>query len=132
FTGATGAKPGLLEAADGGTVFLDEVGDLPLSLQAKLLRVIETHEVTRLGALKPRTVDVRFVAATHHDLQKDVSDGRFRQDFFYRLNSVTLTVPPLRDRPTEIEPLARLFLESARSRFEIADIRFSSAALSAL
>jgi two-component system, NtrC family, response regulator AtoC len=132
FTGAAAAKAGLLESADGGTVFLDEVGDLPLPLQAKLLRVIESREVTRIGSLKPRIVDVRFVAATNHDLAKRVSAGSFRQDFFYRLNSVTLRVPPLRERPTEIEPLARLFLENARTRFEIPDIRFSSAALSAL
>jgi two-component system, NtrC family, response regulator AtoC len=132
FTGAAAPKAGLLESADGGTVFLDEVGDLPLPLQAKLLRVIESREVTRIGSLKPRIVDVRFVAATNHDLAKRVSAGSFRQDFFYRLNSVMLKVPPLRDRPTEIEPLARLFLENARTRFEIPDIRFSSAALSAL
>ncbi len=132
FTGAATSKPGLLEAADGGTVFLDEVGDLPLALQAKLLRVIESKEITRLGALKPKAVDVRFVAATNRDLAQQVADGRFRQDFFYRLNSVTLHVPPLRERPTEIEPLAHLFLDEARSRFDISDIRFSGAALSAL
>jgi two-component system response regulator AtoC len=132
FTGATASKPGLLESADGGTVFLDEIGDLPLSLQAKLLRVIESREVTRLGSLKPRTIDVRFVAATNHDLAKRVADGRFRQDVFYRLNSVTLNVPPLRDRQSEIEPLARLFLENARERFEMDEIRFSAAAIAAL
>jgi transcriptional regulator with GAF, ATPase, and Fis domain len=132
FTGASMSKPGLLEATDGGTVFLDEIGDLPLALQAKLLRVIESHEVTRLGALKPRTVDVRFVAATNRDLARDVSTGRFRQDLYYRLNGVTLTVPPLRERPTDIEPLARLFLDAARARFETGDVHFSPAALAAL
>jgi two-component system, NtrC family, response regulator AtoC len=132
FTGATSAKPGLLEAADGGTVFLDEVGELALPLQAKLLRVIEAHEVTRLGALKPRAVDVRFVAATNLDLARHVANGRFRQDLYYRLNSVTLNVPPLRERPSEIAPLARLFLENACARFETGDVRFSPAAVAAL
>jgi two-component system response regulator HydG len=82
--------------------------------------------------VKPRTVDVRFIAATNHELARDIAGGRFRQDLFYRLNSVTLTVPPLRERPSEIEPLARLFLESARTRFETGDIRFSPAAVAAL
>jgi DNA-binding NtrC family response regulator len=132
FTGAVASKPGLLEGADGGSVFLDEVGDLPLSLQAKLLRVVETREVTRLGALKPRAIDVRFIAATNHELARDVAEGRFRRDLYYRLNSVTLTVPPLRDRPCEIEPLARLFLEEACIHFEAGDIRFSVDAIAAL
>jgi DNA-binding NtrC family response regulator len=132
FTGAVAAKPGLLEAADGGTVFLDEVGDLPLALQAKLLRVFESREVTRLGALKPRKIDVRFVAATNRDLARDVSTGRFRQDLYYRLNAVGISVPPLRERRADIVPLAELFLESARFRFETADVRFSTAARSAM
>jgi DNA-binding NtrC family response regulator len=132
FTGAMRPKPGLLESADGGTVFLDEIGDLPLSLQAKLLRIIESREVMRLGALKPRVIDVRFIAATNHDLERDAAEGRFRQDLYYRLNSVILRVPPLRERPLEIEPLARLFLEEASARFETGEIRFSPAAISAL
>jgi DNA-binding NtrC family response regulator len=132
FTGAMRPKPGLLEAADGGTVFLDEIGDLPLSLQAKLLRIIESREVLRLGALKPRVIDVRFIAATNHDLEGDAAAGRFRQDLYYRLNSVILRVPPLRERPLEIEPLARLFLEEASTRFETGEIRFSAAAIAAL
>jgi two-component system response regulator AtoC len=132
FTGATSAKPGLFEVADGGTVFLDEVGDLPRALQAKLLRVIESREVARLGAIKARTVDVRFVAATNRDLKRRIAEGHFREDLYYRLNAVTLHVPPLRERRTEIEPLARLFLEMARERFEIDDVRFSAAALDAM
>jgi DNA-binding NtrC family response regulator len=132
FTGAINAKPGLFEAADGGTVFLDEIGDLPLALQAKLLRVIESHEVARLGSVKPRTVDVRFVAATNKDLRRRIGDGHFREDLYYRLNAVTLHVPPLRERRTEIEPLARLFLEKAREHFETGDVHFSAAALAAL
>ncbi|HEY3499171.1 MAG TPA: sigma 54-interacting transcriptional regulator [Polyangiaceae bacterium] len=132
FTGAASAKAGLLESAHGGSIFLDELGDLPLPLQAKLLRVIESHEVTRLGALKPRSIDVRFIAATNRDLVGEVASGRFRQDLYYRLNSVTVTVPPLRARPSDIEPLARLFLEAARDRFATGAVCFSPAALAAL
>jgi DNA-binding NtrC family response regulator len=132
FTGALAAKPGLFEVADGGTVFLDEVGDLPISLQAKLLRVIESQEVARLGAVKARSIDVRFVAATNRDLLRHVSEGRFRQDLYYRLNGVTLRVPPLRERSSEIEPLARLFLNGARERFETRELGFTAAALEAL
>jgi transcriptional regulator with AAA-type ATPase domain len=132
FTGALGAKPGLLETADGGTVFLDEIGDLPLALQAKLLRVIEAHEVTRLGATRARRLDVRFIAATNRDLPREVEAGRFRQDLYYRLNAMTLTVPPLRDRPSEIEPLARLFAESASHRLGRRAPELSEAAVAAL
>ena len=112
FSGATQVKPGLLEAANGGTVFLDEIGDLPLTAQVKLLRVLETREVTRVGEVKPRTIDVRFVAATHHDLEHDVQTGKFRRDLYYRLNLLTLTIPPLRKRPLDILPLARAFAEA--------------------
>jgi transcriptional regulator with GAF, ATPase, and Fis domain len=125
FTGAASPKPGLLETADGGTVFLDEIGELPLSMQAKLLRVIESCEVTRLGGLAPRRIDVRFVAATNRDLDADVAAGRFRRDLFFRLNTVTVTVPPLRERRAEIEPLARLFLASARTRFDLPALDFA-------
>jgi two-component system, NtrC family, response regulator AtoC len=132
FTGAAKSKPGLLEAADGGTVFLDEIGDLPHPLQAKLLRVIESQEVLRLGAIKPRVIDVRFVAATNRDLERDAAEGRFRQDLYYRLNSVTLKVPPLRERPLDVEPLAKLFLERACTSFETQPRHFSAAALAVL
>jgi DNA-binding NtrC family response regulator len=109
FTGALAEKPGLLESASGGTVFLDEVGDMPLATQVKLLRVLESKEVLRIGALKPRPVDIRVVAATHHDLQERISEGRFREDLFYRLNGISIVIPPLRERPADIEPLARHF-----------------------
>jgi transcriptional regulator with PAS, ATPase and Fis domain len=132
FTGAVNAKPGLLETAEGGTVFLDEIGDLPLPLQAKLLRIIEAREVTRLGSTQTRRLDVRFIAATNRNLPLEVTAGRFRQDLFYRLNTVTITVPPLRDRPAEIEPLARLFVESAAARFESAPPELSAASIAAL
>ena len=113
FTGALGAKAGLFESADGGTVFLDEVGELPLDTQAKLLRVIERGEVIRLGSVQPRRVDVRYVAATNRDLQQLIAENRFRSDLFFRLNGFAVTLPPLRKRRREVVPLARFFLDRA-------------------
>lgn len=110
FTGAIHAKPGLLEAAEGGSVLLDEVGEMPLTIQAKLLRVVETRSVTRVGGLKPRLIDVRFMAATHRDLEHEIRRGTFRHDLYYRLNGVSLMVPPLRERVNEIRTLAELFV----------------------
>jgi two-component system response regulator AtoC len=112
FTGAVQPKPGLLEAAHSGTLFLDEVGEMSLSLQAKVLRAIESKQVMRVGATKPRTVDVRFVAATNRDLEEEIAAKRFREDLYFRLNGITLEIPPLRERTSEIASLARLFLES--------------------
>jgi two-component system response regulator AtoC len=106
FTGAVAAKPGLLESAEGGTVFLDEIGELPPAVQVKLLRVLDSREVLRLGSLTPRTIDVRFLAATHRDLRAEVQAGRFREDLYYRLNAVTVRVPPLRERKDELPSLA--------------------------
>jgi transcriptional regulator with PAS, ATPase and Fis domain len=111
FTGATAAKPGLFEAADGGTVFLDEVGELPPSLQVKLLRVLEDRSVLRVGALEPRTVDVRFIAATNRNLEERVKAGQFREDLFYRLYGIALHLPALRERRDDILPLAERFLD---------------------
>ncbi len=111
FTGAAQARPGLLESASGGTVFLDEVGEMSIASQVKLLRVLETREVRRVGANADRAIDVRFVAATNRDLDEEIAAKRFREDLFFRLNGMTLTIPPLRERLDEIEPLARLFLE---------------------
>jgi DNA-binding NtrC family response regulator len=110
FTGAAQTKPGLLESAEGGTVLLDEIGELPMSLQVKLLRVLEERAVRRVGGLVARPIDVRFVAATHRDLEAEVIRGSFRQDLFFRLNGITLNIPPLRERVDEIEALAELFL----------------------
>ena len=116
FTGAHQAKVGLLEAADGGTVFLDEIGELTPTLQVKLLRVLEERAVWRVGSTKTRPIDVRFVTATNRDLRREVNRERFRKDLYFRINGVTLHIPPLRDRKEEIEPLARHFLEQACER----------------
>ena len=116
FTGAQRVKPGLLEAAQGGTVFLDEIGDLPVATQAKLLRVLEEHKVMRVGGLEPRDIDVRFVAATNRDLKSASEQGTFRSDLYFRLNGITLQIPPLRERPSEIEPLVRRFVARAAER----------------
>ncbi|HSP78854.1 MAG TPA: sigma 54-interacting transcriptional regulator [Myxococcaceae bacterium] len=113
FTGATSSKEGLLETADGGTVFLDEVGELPLAAQAKLLRVLETRRILRVGGTREREIDIRIVAATHRQLEREVEAGRFRQDLFFRLGAATVVLPPLRDRPSEVGILARRFLDRA-------------------
>jgi DNA-binding NtrC family response regulator len=113
FTGAVTSKPGLLETADGGTVFLDEIGDLPVSLQAKLLRVLEDHQVRRVGGLQPRKVDVRVISATHRDLEHG---GEFRTDLFYRLNGISIEIPPLRERRGEIAALAGAFVQRSCRR----------------
>jgi DNA-binding NtrC family response regulator len=112
FTGAAGAKPGLLETAPGGTVFLDEVGELSLSLQAKLLRVIEARELVRVGGVQPRKIDVRFLSATNRDIEADVARGAFRRDLYFRLNGMTLVIPPLRERPRDLPLLARHLIEA--------------------
>jgi transcriptional regulator with PAS, ATPase and Fis domain len=110
FTGAVQAKPGLMETAHGGTLFMDEVGELPMQTQAKLLRVLETREVARLGSVKPRKIDVRFLAATNRDLEAEIERGAFRRDLYFRLNGITLTIPPLRARVGEIKRLAETFV----------------------
>jgi DNA-binding NtrC family response regulator len=111
FTGAVGSKRGLFEEADGGTIFLDEIGDLNLSLQAKLLRVIDDHEIRPLGGVQARKVDIRFITATNRDLVRAVREGLFREDLFFRINVMTLKLPPLRERKEDIIILARHFLD---------------------
>ncbi len=118
FTGAIMNQKGLLEEADGGTLFLDEIGDVSPTVQAKLLRVIQEKEFMPIGSTKPSTVDVRFVAATNRDLQLEVTQGRFREDLYYRLNVISLTLPPLRERPEDIEPLARHFVRRFAARMK--------------
>lgn len=110
FTGADEAKIGLIELSGGGTLFLDEIGELPGKLQAKLLRVLQEHEIQRLGGLRPISVDLRIVAATNRDLEKEVEAGRFRSDLFYRLNVLRVEVPPLRERREDIPELAEFVL----------------------
>ena len=132
FTGATQTKVGLLESNDQGTVFLDEIGEMPLSTQAKLLRVLEEKTILRVGATKPRPIDVRFIWATNRDLRAQARLGKFRHDLYYRIAGVEFSIPPLRQRPLEIEPLARLFLERFCRRTELPVPVLSDSALLAL
>ncbi|MFO0547133.1 MAG: sigma 54-interacting transcriptional regulator [Polyangiaceae bacterium] len=113
FTGAATSRAGLLESADGGTVFLDEIGELPLSIQVKLLRVLEDRTVLRVGGRSAKAVDVRFVAATNRDLLAEIDRNTFRRDLYYRLAGITLRVPPLRERKSDIATLAASFAEAA-------------------
>jgi two-component system nitrogen regulation response regulator NtrX len=117
FTGANATRKGAFEAASGGTLFLDEIGDLPPAAQAKLLRVLEERKVTRLGASKTIDVNTRVVAATHRDLEKEVGEGRFREDLFYRLNVHVLRVPPLRDRLSDVPALVEHLVAATSERF---------------
>jgi transcriptional regulator with GAF, ATPase, and Fis domain len=110
FTGATAARPGAFEAAHGGTLFLDEIGELPMALQPKLLRVLEARTVRRLGENEPRAVDIRFVSATHRDLRTMVNARAFREDLYFRLAVLPVTIPPLRERPSDVPVLAEHFL----------------------
>ena len=116
FTGATQDREGFVATAHKGTLFLDEIGDMPLELQAQLLRVLQSGEYTRLGSSKTERADVRFVAATNRDLERDVEESRFRADLFYRLAGVTLKIPPLRERPDDIAMLATHFLKRYAER----------------
>jgi transcriptional regulator with PAS, ATPase and Fis domain len=113
FSGACSDSLGVIRAADGGSVFLDEIGELPLELQPKLLRFLENGEVFTLGEQKPRRVDVRVIAATHRNLEALVKEGRFREDLYYRLNVVPIRVPALRERKEDMASLARMFLARA-------------------
>ena len=111
FTGAVYAKKGLFELADKGTLFFDEIGNIPLETQAKLLRVMQEREFMRLGGMDTIKVDVRIVAATNIDLQRAVERGRFREDLYYRLNVITIQLPPLRERKEDIPPLVAHFVD---------------------
>ncbi len=116
FTGADQRRAGFFEAAQGGTVFLDEIGELPPAIQAKFLRVLERHEITRVGGTTPVRADVRVVAATHRDLRYEIEAGRFREDLFFRLSQIRLVLPPLRDRPADVKILcAKILAQTAGS-----------------
>ena len=128
FTGATQDRVGLIEAADGSTLFLDEIGELPLSAQARLLRVLQEREVRRVGAVQTRQVSVRLIASSHRNLQTLVKEGAFREDLYYRLNVVRLTLPPLRDRQTDVVFLAEHFLAYAAEKHGKTKLKFSDAA----
>ena len=132
FTGAARAKPGLLASATGGTVFLDEIGETPLALQAKLLRVLDERLVRPVGSLRSHPIDVRFVAATNRALEDEIARGRFRQDLYYRLNGVVLNIPPLRQRPRELLALADAFVARAAAAIGRPALRLGCTGKSAL
>ncbi|WP_096013628.1 sigma-54-dependent transcriptional regulator [Campylobacter lanienae] len=132
FTDATTTKKGLFELADGGTLFLDEIGEMPLSLQPKLLRAIQEREIVRVGASKPIKIDVRIVSATNANLEQKVANGEFREDLFYRLNTVPLKIPPLRERKDEIEGIATATLKRVCDEYELGQKEFSKEAIKEL
>lgn len=132
FSGATSAKIGLLESAQGGTVFLDEIGELSLSTQAKLLRALETRRIMRVGDVQERSIDVRLVAATHRNLELEARAGRFRQDLYFRLAAAIVSLPPLRHRQIELPMLARCFLQEARRRMAQSELVLSDAVMTRL
>ncbi len=132
FTGASATRRGAFEAAERGTLFLDEIGELPLPAQAKLLRVLEEHSVTRLGGTRPLRVEARVVAATNRDLETDVAAGRFREDLLYRLNAHVIRVPPLRERLSDVPAVADAVLAGVCERFGVRKKRIAADALDAL
>jgi len=132
FTGAMGRRVGLFEAADGGTIFLDEIGDLPLEAQTNLLRVLQEGTIERIGNSHSTKINVRVLAATHVDLEKAVAEGRFREDLFYRLNVLRLRMPPLRERHGDIELLAQRFLDEFRETYATRARAFSASARRAM
>jgi transcriptional regulator with PAS, ATPase and Fis domain len=129
FTGATANKKGIFQATDGGTVFLDEINSLPLSIQAKLLRFLEAGECYPVGATRPDTVNVRIISATNADLNKKVAEGSFRQDLFFRLNIFPLEIPALRDRKEDIEMFAEQFISYFSKQYVLAAAKFSTQAI---
>jgi DNA-binding NtrC family response regulator len=132
FTDARTDRVGRFELADGGTLFLDEIGTVPLALQSKLLRVLQTGDVERVGSAKARHVDVRVISATNADLAREVAEGRFREDLLFRLNTIEIHLPPLRDRREDIPPLATYFLRKHATRYRTAATGFAPAAMQLL
>lgn len=132
FTGANANRTGLIEAADGGTLFLDEIGELPVEAQARLLRFIQEGEIRRIGSVESRKVNVRLICATHRDLQQLSSEGKFRQDLYYRINVMRLLLPPLRERGKDILELAEFLLDQRTEKFNQGPRRFSPKAIQAI
>ena len=132
FTGALGNKHGLFKEADGGTIFLDEIGDAPMSTQAAILRVLESGEIRPIGASKTEFVDVRIISATNRNLKKAMSEGNFREDLFYRLNTFTIELPPLSERREDIPALVHHFLQKVKIKLGISDLTITPAALDLL
>lgn len=132
FTDATSTKKGLFELANGGTLFLDEIGEMPINLQPKLLRALQEREIVRVGASKPIKIDVRIVCATNANLQDKIKNGEFREDLFYRLNTVPLLVPPLRERRDEILSIALFALKKACDEYSLGEKSFDEEALNEL
>jgi len=132
FTGAVGARNGLIEAADGGTLFLDEIGELPLEAQARLLRVLQEGEIRKVGSTQSKQVDVRLIAATHRNLKAMTQTGMFREDLFYRLHVMQLTIPPLRDRGDDVTGLAHMLLKKLADKMGKQGLRFGEDALSVI
>ncbi|MGE4233681.1 MAG: sigma-54 interaction domain-containing protein [Bacteriovoracia bacterium] len=132
FTGAANSKKGLFQEAEQGTIFLDEIAELPLNLQSKLLRVLQERSFRPLGSTQEIAVDVRFLSATHADLKSAVADKKFREDLFYRIQEMTFFIPPLRDRPEDIELLGNHFVKSFSSEFKLGEKKFSVEALKKL
>lgn len=132
FTDATATKKGLFELANGGTLFLDEIGEMPLNLQPKLLRAIQEREIVRVGASKPIKIDVRIVSATNANLEQKVANGEFREDLFYRLNTVPLKIPPLRERKDEIVDIANATLKRVCVEYELGQKEFNQEAIDEL
>jgi transcriptional regulator with PAS, ATPase and Fis domain len=132
FTGASIDKSGLFETANGGSIFLDEIGDMPMPLQVKLLRALQEGEIRRVGENLPRKVDVRVISATNRDLTGDIKAGRFRQDLYYRLNVVPITIPPLRDRKDDVLPLTEHFLEKYTKKMNKGPVEITADAMKLL
>src|SRR5277367_3412882 len=131
FTGAIQARQGYFQQADKGTLFIDEIGELPLAIQAKILRALQSGEVQQVGG-RAENVDVRLIAATNRDLAAEVKSGRFREDLFYRLNVVPLRVPPLRERPEDVEPLVRTFVRAYSERYGMGTVEVEAGLMDAL
>ena len=132
FTGAHISKEGLFEKANGGTLFLDEIGELPLDLQVKILRAIQEEEIMRVGGRQPIQLDIRIIAATNRSLDREVQEGRFRQDLFYRLNVVGIEIPPLRERPSDIKDLTLFFVERYWKRLNKMPLKIGPGSLAML